>query len=511
MALNIAIHNPTALKNGALGNAAQLDAGANGIVVALGAQSPQITGPALLIFTADEDQRISVVTSGAYAAPAATAIKLKANVPTPYIVSRGSIYVNVAKDATQTSMVPFMDPAGEAIDQITSLRAYFSDDFGGAALDATKWDVYDGGLPAVTLSTGAQTAIGSQVTGIGHSVGSSALSVTMGTTNNAEKWFLSKAMFCGTEDILIVLSKSQAIAANMIQIGLVEVDFATGYPIQNSTLTTEFTNKAAVEFGQTTTNTTAFLKTIADNSPSETSVTGSPFSQTAMTSSFETLLQIRAEDIHAQSATVDNAGSKTANTIRVSSQVPNDTRVYKLLMRFKNVSAPGSGTTVTVSRVLVQDHQAVNVSITEAAGGQTGSQGLPVNLANGLPAGTNNIGSTINYVGFTESSSTLGAGATFTGTGHATSGAPGNYANYYNAQAYADVTGTLYIDMSTDSGGSYQEVASQATVAGTVGFRAALSVKMCAPTGSALLFRTRFVNGAGAQATFRCNSSFSQN
>ena len=91
----------------------------------------------------------------------------------------------------------------------------FSDDFGGTAIDTTKWDVLDGGLGAVTLGDGTQqAAIGSGVTGITDGISASALTVSMGTTTNAERWYLGKQIFAGQEDLTILLSRSQALAAN---------------------------------------------------------------------------------------------------------------------------------------------------------------------------------------------------------------------------------------------------------------------------------------------------------
>ena len=406
----------------------------------------------------------------------------------------------------------FVDPAGEGITEVTSLRSYFSDDFGGAALDTTtRWDDYNGGLGAVQQTSGAQAAIGTGTTGITYSVASSALTVTMGTTNAAERWLLSKAMFCGSEDILIILSRSQALAANMIQIGLVEVDPLTGYPILNPNLAADFTNRVTAEFGQTASATIGSLRTVSDSSPAETSVALT--APASMTTAFETLLQVRAEDVHALTAVIDTSAAKV-NATRISSQVPNDTRVYKLLMRFKNVSAPGSSTTVTISRVMVQNHQAVNVAIGEASGSNIGSQGLPVTLVNSIPtgstmalvAGSALIGRVTNNSGFAESSSTLTSGQTFTGTGHATTSL--EFASKFGATAYADVAGTLYIDISTDTGGSYQEVASAPLTAGTVGFRGDLSIPVRGAMGAATLYRVRFINGGTGQATFRCASSF---
>jgi hypothetical protein len=95
-------------------------------------------------------------------------------------------------------------PNGKVIPGITTLDRIFSDDFGGSALNASYWDVIDGGLPATyDLGDGSFTnaagAIGSGVTGgITYAVSASGLAVVMGTTNNAELWFLSKKCYNGS-------------------------------------------------------------------------------------------------------------------------------------------------------------------------------------------------------------------------------------------------------------------------------------------------------------------------
>ena len=310
-------------------------------------------------------------------------------------------------DSTGLGQNFFKTPRSEGVPTVTSLSRYFTDDFGGTSLNLNQWDDLNGGLPAVvsgvqpagvslpaggSAPTFAQNAIGTGTSGITYAVAASALTFTMGTTNGSERWLLSRSMFSGSEDILVVLSRSQALAANSFFIGLVEVDPASGVPLLNPNLAQDFTNRGGVEFATSTGASEAILQGVSDSSPSVTSVTGATFSPAAMTTAFETLIQVRAEDIHAQSAAIDSSAAKTSYTLRLSSQVPNDTKVYKLVIRAKNVAAPASSTTFTISRIMVQDHQAMNVSISDAPGGQTGSQGLPVNFAGSLPAGSNAIG-----------------------------------------------------------------------------------------------------------------------
>lgn len=419
-----------------------------------------------------------------------------------------------ASGATKTvktldDILMFVDPAGESVTEVTSLRNYFSDDFGGNTLDLTRWDVFDGGLGALngaagqTVNGAAQAPIGTGTTGITHGVAGSALSVAMGTTSGAEKWLLSKTMFCGSEDILLVAMVSQKLVANSIQIGFVEVDPVTGYPMLNPNIAGDFTNRVTLELSQTTGTTTASLRTVADSSPAETAVSG-VLTSAAMTTAFEAMIQIRAEDIHCQSGTIDSAVAKNSNTLRISSQVPNDTKVYKLIVRLKNVAAPATSTTFTLYRVLVQDHQAVSVSVAEGAGGQTGSQGMAVNIA----PGSNQIGSVVAQQGYNDTTTPLAAGTQFTGTGR--SAAALYMFTRFGAVSTADVAGTLFVEASLDSGATWYVVGAAAAVQLAAGsYVADVEVKLrSAISTSANQFRTRYVNGATAQTLFRVASNF---
>jgi hypothetical protein len=154
-------------------------------------------------------------------------------------------------------------------------------------------------------------------------------------------------------------------------------------------------------------------------------------------------------------------------------------------------------TSGTVSVVLSQKQQvAPNTGLSLAAG--TSALGSVSVTGTVTVAGTVNVGT-----GFTDSTAVLAASAAFTGTGRANSA--GQLA-FFNATAFADQAGTLFIDQSLDTGATYQAIASQAVVANGA---ANLSVRMCGAVGTATLYRVRYVNGATLQATFRLSSSFS--
>lgn len=283
-------------------------------------------------------------------------------------------------------------PVGRDGKPLASNSVILSDDFGGAAIDTTKWDVIDGGLPAIVSGTPyaglpgnpipafSQDAIGTGITGITDSVATSILTVAMGTTANAERWYLSKATVVGTRnDLLAVLSRSQALVTNHIFIGFVEVDEKTGIPILNPNLATEFRNSGGIQFGLTATTTAYQARALGDGSGAlALSAVGVA---TGLTVAQEFRMASRPNDLVASSSIVDIANASVASTVRVSSQVPNDTRVYKLLMRFKNIGAPASNTTVGISRINVLDAQETRVSVT-GEGDSSLTRSIPIIVAN---------------------------------------------------------------------------------------------------------------------------------
>jgi hypothetical protein len=284
------------------------------------------------------------------------------------------------------------------VDTGTTLDSLFSDDFGGSAIDAGRWNIINGGLGAnPRFGDGAltQAAIGSGITGITDSVSGSALVVNMGTTLGAERWYLSNDTFAGKEDILVVLSKNNSVTGNSIFIGMVEVDPATGVPLLNPNIAAdgngagEFTNRGGCEFGLTANNTQYHAEAIGDSSPLIASgVTGTA---TAWTTTQEALIEIDSRDITVSTRTVDNVAANSSGCSRVSSQCPNDKKLVKLLMRFRNVTTPGSATTVTIQRIIVVDNYEQRVQVSTGEGDTIGVKGIAVNIA-GAAAATTAIG-----------------------------------------------------------------------------------------------------------------------
>ncbi|MFC3173120.1 hypothetical protein ACFOD9_02525 [Novosphingobium bradum] len=156
-------------------------------------------------------------------------------------------------------------------------------------------------------------------------------------------------------------------------------------------------------------------------------------------------------------------------------------------------------TSGTVALTLAQKRQGPATSGLSLAGGSAALGSVSVS-GTATVSGTTNAGT-----GFTDSTTALAGGASFTGTGRATT-TSSQYA-YFHAVAYADQSGTLFIDQSLDSGATYQPVASQAVTASAP---AQLTARLTGAFAATTLYRVRYVNGATAQATFRLSSAFSR-
>jgi hypothetical protein len=312
--------------------------------------------------------------------------------------------------ALDVSVVGYTSPDGRQVGVVSNMGVLFSDGFGGAAVDTTfRWDVLDGGV-GVLRNGQIVAGIGSGTIGITDSVANSALTVAMGTISGAERWYLSQQIFAGTEDVTIVLSKSQSIVANSIQAILVEVNPSTGLPVVNPNFAGQFNNVGGVEFGASATNTAFSAVAIEDASP--VMATGSVgVAIAALTTTSEFLIEFHAEDIICSNGAVDSVAAKGATPSRVSTQCPNDGKSYKLLLRFRNTSA-ATATSVVIQRVIVVDTQELRVEVASGRGDINGQKAVAVNVASlpALPAGANTIGA-VRLVGNT-SGGIAAAGAT---------------------------------------------------------------------------------------------------
>lgn len=196
----------------------------------------------------------------------------------------------------------------------------------------------------------------------------------------------------------------------------------------------------------------------------------------------------------------DNTNWETLTVIRANTngQQPVTTSTVAGIFRYESpaafvrarVSAYTSGTvaiTLTQKRV---------VSPSGGVSLQAGSSSIG---AVSLNASSNTIGGTISSSGFTDSTTSLGISATFTGTSRTTT----NPFSAFAARAYADQAGTLFIDQSINGAASWEPIASTAVAAGTA---ASLRVDQTGAAGQQ--YRVRYVNGGAAQGVFRLSSAF---
>lgn len=298
-----------------------------------------------------------------------------------------------------TALSAYLSPNGNRVGTATSLDSLFSDDFGGAALNLTNWTVFDGGLGAnpasldLTHPVGevlTQGAIGSGTTGITDAVANSALTISMGTTNGAERWYLSNATFAGKEDIMVIMSKTQSLTANSVMVGLVEVDPVTLLPFLNPNFAGDFTNRGGVEFGLGSTATGFQAEAVGDSSGAK-SVGGAGAAVASMVTAQEYLVEIDSRDVTVSNRSVDAVTANSSSSSRVSTQCPNDMKLYKLLIRCRNVSGPGSNTNYVFQRILVIDNYEMRVQISSGEGDTIPNKAVPV-CTTGAPLPTTAIG-----------------------------------------------------------------------------------------------------------------------
>lgn len=145
------------------------------------------------------------------------------------------------------------------------------------------------------------------------------------------------------------------------------------------------------------------------------------------------------------------------------------------------------------------------VEVTSGRGSAISGQSIPVALTAALPAGTASIGavSNLDNVFYNDSTTALGASATFTGTGRDSGATAGtnHKTGTFTAYALADQAGTLRIEQSNDNTTWRRSTVDTAVAANTPVFLTTVVVTR--------YHRVVFVNGATAQGSFCVNSAFS--
>lgn len=191
----------------------------------------------------------------------------------------------------------------------------------------------------------------------------------------------------------------------------------------------------------------------------------------------------------------------TQRASRVVNLPDEEADLYLQIRVVNGSTAPASSTTLTVgmTEIAYLVESAVSVAISGVRVQSQGS-GLPVDIVRSATALSVTDNSTI---GFAESSTALGASATYTGTGRDAGSAfttTGSRYASFNAYAFSDQAGTIRIEFSQDASTWRRATADTALAANT-------PVILSVPVVTRYA-RMVFVNGTTAQTIFLCASSF---
>lgn len=274
-----------------------------------------------------------------------------------------------------SKFTPVSLPDGNAVMPVTGVMKKWIDDFGGAALDTSLWDAFDGGVypggSAGVEANGSGIPMGTPT------ITNSTLVMAMGTTPLAEFHLLSKATFTIPVDVWVAIQQSQAIANNTVNIELVEVDPVTGWPIGHATIAGECRNRGgAVITG--TTATTYTLEATADDSPNGVNSVNGTGGANWQSVASDVSVEFRPVAMWISAIATDGTGGRSGMA-RLSRQLPDPNKLYKLRIRWRNGAvAPASSTTTTLFRVVVMDVQEMSVEVTSGRGDSAVGRAVPV-------------------------------------------------------------------------------------------------------------------------------------
>lgn len=217
---------------------------------------------------------------------------------------------------------------------------------------------------------------------------------------------------------------------------------------------------------------------------------------------------------------VQSISNASGNVFLVEGSVDNGTTWTTIVMRGLGTSGTG-GAVSSASGISPNLYQAVGVlplmrvRMATFTGGTTTvavtlKRSVPVNVVDAFVGNQVTIGVNLRSAVFSDTTTPLGASATFTGTSRdlsslgSLSSTVFSYA-MFGATFYSDQAGTAFIDESTDNA-TWFMVASQAITAGTgalVGPNFGLNVRI-----RARYYRVRFINGSVLEGALRITSSF---
>lgn len=344
--------------------------------------------------------------------------------------------------------------------QVTSLIAMFRDDFNGSALDANNWTPTVGVGATVTVAGGA-------------------LSITAGTTANAETVVLGKLGFTVPFRVWFIARLSQRIANQEFYLEVVD---SSGTMVARHLI-------------DGTTATTAKYDSF-NGGNSSGAVTNTGYLTSASDSIYE--IQLFPDEAWFFNRGVDSgASARGVNGVK-NRNVPDPNATYYIRVRAKNLAvAPASNTTLTLDAICAQD---INELTAELTGGQGDSS--PAKALGVLLAGTATVAGTVtsnsSNTFYNDTTTALAASGTFTGTARDFGVSPQVGRKVFSVNGFADQAGTLFVDMSNDNVTWRQAKKGTCLAGDSVDLNVAVVTRY---------YRVRWVNGATAQTALMINSS----
>lgn len=255
--------------------------------------------------------------------------------------------------ATDNSLVVSLSPNSVGYDsqddmmKVKSVQKKLRDSFVGSALDATKWDSVIGTGGAVSVASGSVT-------------------LSSGTTANAETYIRSKEVFTVPFRVSFQLTLSQRIANQSFIVEAISVDPTTGTPDGKNVIAWVFDGTTATYGKYRVGNGGA---AVLDSAVS-TVVT------TAGSGVYE--IEPYADEAWFHSSTLDSTTGRT-QSYRRHQQIPDPNAVYKLQLRWLNgASVPASSTNASLQFVSCQDYAELTAEITAGRGQVVAGQSIGV-------------------------------------------------------------------------------------------------------------------------------------
>lgn len=359
--------------------------------------------------------------------------------------------------------------------KVKSVQKKFRDSFGGASLDATKWDSLTGAGGTITVASGTVT-LGS------------------GTTANSQTYIQTKETFTVPFRVSLSFTMSQRIANQTFIVEAISVD-----PV---TLEPDNKHCAALLFDGTTATTGKYR--VQNNGLTPLDSAGVTLPTTVSGSVYE--LEPYADECWFHGGVLD-ATSGRANSYRRHQQIPDPNAIYKIRIRWLNgATPPASNTTAVVQYVACQDYAELTAEITAGRGQTVAGQAIGVAVTS-MPTttvtGTVSANATAqDNIFWNESTTSQAVSATVTGTSRDVGVAAAAVHRYskFNAFAFADQAGTVRIELSNDNATWRRATVDTAVAANT-------PVVLSVPVVTRY-HRVVYVNGATAQTAFMLSTSY---